>query len=92
MNRKDLPERWAKLLDLSVNESKYKSLIVTDFQYDVKIIFEDGSKVNFKSVLIWENKEEYIIFTEHCGYHIFDKLAIKKINTSNYTWTSKKQI
>ncbi len=77
MRPNDLPERWkAKLQDhLIAIGSKYKTLGASDFPNDnvVRISFEDKSKAEFRYAFIINAPElqEIAVFTEHCGYHIF---------------------
>jgi hypothetical protein len=51
-------------------------LVASDFQYDVYLEFEDGSKVSFKYALSYSVGHEYIV-SEHCGYHRFPFKSIK---------------
>ena len=77
MRPNDLPERWkAKLQNhLIAIGSKYKTLDAGDFPSDklVRINFEDESKVEFRYAFTINAPElqEICVFTEHCGYHIF---------------------
>lgn len=91
MKREDLPERWAIKLNNYIENSPYKkwnSLVVCDFEYDIIIKFEDHSRIEFNDVLVWEDEEEYMVFTEHCGYHIFNKNSVVKIKYKPY-WVNK---
>ena len=89
MRYNDLPERWkAKLQDYLIQKgSRYKTLGASDFPSDtvIQIHFEDDSKAEFKYAFVIESFEfeEVGLFTEHCGYHIFQagglKISIKNI-------------
>lgn len=65
----------------SADEVRQKGLSANDFTPNctVEIEFEDGSTVKFKYAFFVENTEEQIIavFTEHCGYHVFNSLGTK---------------
>jgi len=77
MRYNDLPERWkAKLQDYLIQKgSRYKTLGASDFSSDtvIRIQFEDDSRAEFNYAFIIESPdfEEVGLFTEHCGYHIF---------------------
>jgi hypothetical protein len=88
MRHNDLPERWkAKLQDYLIQKgSKYKTLGTSDFPNATVILqFEDDSRAEFKYAFILEAPEfeEISLFTEHCGYHIFQagglEISIKNI-------------
>jgi hypothetical protein len=77
MRQLDLPERWkVKLRDyLIAKGSNDGTLSASDFPVDnvVRIEFEDDSKVEFRYAFVVEAPEfkEIAVFTEHCGYHLF---------------------
>ena len=77
MRHNDLPERWkAKLQDYLIQKgSSCKTLGASDFPSDtvIQLHFEDDSKAEFKYAFILEAPDfkEIGLFTEHCGYHIF---------------------
>lgn len=83
MRHNDLPERWKIKLQeyLAQKSSKYKTLGASDFPTDtlIQIHFEDGSKAEFRYTLIIEapDFQEIGLFTEHCGYHIFQADGLK---------------
>jgi hypothetical protein len=89
MRHNDLPERWkAKLQDYLIQKgSKYKTLGASNFPNDIviRIQFEDNSRAEFNYAFIIESPEleEVGLFTEHCGYHIFQagglEIAIQTI-------------
>jgi hypothetical protein len=89
MRHNDLPERWkAKLQDYLIQKgSRYKTLGASDFPIDtvIQIHFEDDSKAEFKYAFVLEAPDfaEIGLFTEHCGYHIFQagslEISIKNI-------------
>ena len=83
MEHKDLPDRWKKKLKdylTSQGESERDMLTAYDFsaRHVAKIKFEDDSYVEFFYPLVIEASElnEVGIFTEHCGYHIFNMYGI----------------
>ncbi|WP_460677339.1 hypothetical protein [Hymenobacter coalescens] len=78
MRHADLPERWkTKIREylIAKGETKYHTLGASDFPSDsvVRIRFEDDSAVDFKHAFILKAPEwhELAVFTEHCGYHLF---------------------
>jgi hypothetical protein len=82
MRHEDLPQRWKNkiysyLLEKGSEYSpKYKRFSVYDFSdnFSLKISFEDGSYAFFKDAFYWidEEAKEVAVFTEHCGYHLFN--------------------
>ncbi|MGI8669547.1 MAG: hypothetical protein ACR2J3_06800 [Aridibacter sp.] len=81
MKQSDLPQRWQETIKNYLLEigPKYKSFGVSDFNYDLKIDFDDGSNAFFHYAFYMVNKEwrEIAVFTKHNGYHIFPLLAVK---------------
>ena len=77
MRHSDLPERWkTRLRDyLTAKGSNHETLSASDIPVEsvVRIEFEDDSKVEFKYAFAIEAAEfkEVAVFTEHCGYHLF---------------------
>ena len=56
-------------IDRSVDDISENGLLCTDFIYNIKISFEDGSYCYFlNSIYIDDDSEYCIIFTEHNGY------------------------
>jgi len=79
MKHQDLPERWKlKIIEYlkSNGEENRKELSAYDFfpNRKVEIKFEDDSFAEFRYALVINAPEfkEVGIFTEHCGYHIFN--------------------
>lgn len=79
MKHKDLPERWKlKIVDYlkSTDEEHRNQLNAYDFfpNRKVEIKFEDDSFAEFRYALVINAPEfnEVGVFTEHCGYHIFN--------------------
>jgi hypothetical protein len=78
MKHTDLPQRWKNRIEdyLQKQGSKYKELSAYDFagNSSIKITLDDGSYAFFKYAFYWIDKEakEVAVFTEHCGYHIFN--------------------
>jgi hypothetical protein len=95
MRPNDLPERWkAKLQNhLLTIGSKYKTLGASDFPNDklVRIYFEDESKVEFRHAFIINAPElqEICVFTEHCGYHIFQSYDELDVVIEDFSSSSK---
>lgn len=83
MQYKDLPERWqqkiSQYLELK-GEGHETNLGASDFPANkvARIKFPDGSFAEFRYTLVMEAPEfnEVGIFTEHCGYHIFNLSGI----------------
>jgi hypothetical protein len=79
MKHEDLPQRWKERIKkwlVSQGEGKREKLSSYDFDSTivVKIKFDDESYVEFNYALAIEAPElnEIGVFTEHCGYHIFN--------------------
>ena len=84
MKHQDLPERWKKKLTeylRSKGREEKTTLDVYDFDQSrtIKIKFEDESYAEFRYALLIEAPElnEAGLFTEHCGYHIFNSIGIE---------------
>jgi hypothetical protein len=76
MKHSDLPERWAQKLKAFIRdelEQERETLRAGDFDYDLKLTFEDSSTVFFRYAFHISDQDlkEIAVFTEHCGYHIF---------------------
>lgn len=82
MKHEDLPERWKlKIIEhLRANgEEKRERLGAYNFSnQNLKIKFEDDSFAEFRFAFVIEAPEfnEVGVFTEHCGYHIFNSAAV----------------
>ena len=61
----------AEKLQRSRKEILDNGLFATDFNHNVKLTYEDGSTIFYKSAFIIKNETHWGIFTEHCGYHTF---------------------
>jgi hypothetical protein len=79
MDYKDLPERWKnKIVEYlrKKGETEREELNAYDFSPNqiLEIKFEDESYVEFRYPLLINAPEfnEVGVFTEHCGYHIFN--------------------
>jgi len=58
-------------------------LFCTDFNSSLSIEFEDMSLISFKHAF-YVKKDHWIgVFTEHCGYHVFDNRCITYLNVLN---------
>ena len=84
MKHQDLPERWKQKVASFLSEkgeTQYKTLSASDFPSDqkVRMKFEDDSFAEFLYAFIIEAPEwrEIGLFTEHCGYHIFNSSAVE---------------
>ena len=82
--QKYLPDHWNewvrnKALELSNGE--WEIFTVHPFVFVVEVKFEDGSVCVFVDAFTHEDKErgELAVFTEHCGYHIFDLDTISRV-------------
>jgi len=76
MEHNDLSERWSKKLKAYIHEefgAHRDRLSASDFQFNLKINFEDSSFAFFHYAFYLLDRElnEVAVFTEHCGYHIF---------------------
>jgi len=79
MKHEDLPERWKfKVIEWlkTQGEESRAELSAQDFFSNsvAKLKFEDDSSAEFFYPIVIEAPElnEVAIFTEHCGYHIFN--------------------
>ena len=63
-------DKWAKAID--------NNLKAIDFEPNrfVMVEDEDGSRFLFVSSFVVEKEGFWVVFTEHHGYHIFDKDAM----------------
>ncbi len=82
MEFEDLPERWKTKIETylkSKGETNRNKLLCDDFSINeiVEIKFEDGSYAEFRYPLVIKAPEysEIGVFTEHCGYHIFNLMG-----------------
>ena len=82
MRHEDLPQRWKDKIKEYLSEKgsdygkKYERLSLYEFSdnLNLKIAFDDGSYAFFQDAFYWIDNErkEVAVFTEHCGYHIFN--------------------
>jgi len=72
--RKEMPKHWIDWLAAYLSKSKSEYLGCNDFIHSVKLTWDDGSNALFQYAFIATNKEhnELAVFTEHCGYFLFD--------------------
>lgn len=47
-------------------------LMAYDFDGQVRLVYEDGSFIHFQSAFLFKTQEHVGVFTEHCGYYLFD--------------------
>lgn len=70
-------KKWVKQLSKKLQKPEEDLLLeglrVEDFKDNVYIEYEDGSSSHYKYAFYIENDTEYAVFTEHCGYHEFNK-------------------
>ena len=77
MRHDDLPEHWKNKIEeyLRAKGQKRDKLGTSDFPANstVRIRFEDESQVEFRYAFVIEAPEfrQVAVFTEHCGYHLF---------------------
>ncbi len=83
MKHEDLPQRWKDKLKKWLAASGahgQEKLSAGDFSVSAtaQITFEDGSHAQFNYPLVIEAPEwnEVGVFTEHCGYHLFQAASI----------------
>lgn len=83
-----IPPRWVEWIrayKAAQNETNKKGepilgLGCSDFpRKPVSIEFVDGSKIDLEFAFYAENDKEYVIFTEHLGYHMFRCDEVSKI-------------
>lgn len=93
MKREDLPERWTTKLQDYLNEKGVNDrdfLSATDFPANqcVRVLFEDRSTAFFRYAFYISDSalNEAVVFTEHCGYHVFP-LGESEIQLMHVTWT-----
>ncbi len=79
MKHEDLPERWKnKIKEYQEKLGVFNTTKLSAYDFFTnkiaKIKFEDGSYAEFRYPLIINAPEfsEAGVFTEHCGYHIFN--------------------
>lgn len=71
---KELPKRWQNWL------KRRGGLTAYDFgDYSVQIRFEDGSFALFHGAFAVQTKDDVIVFTEHCGYHLFARRTVEHV-------------
>ncbi|MCF6308797.1 MAG: hypothetical protein L3J09_12720 [Flavobacteriaceae bacterium] len=83
MKHEDLPKRWKTKIEAylaSKGKTNRNKLLCDDFSINeiVEIKFEDDSYAEFRFPLVIKAPEynEIGIFTEHCGYHIFNLMGV----------------
>ncbi len=66
----ELPDSsWLELIRKQINDVAGE----VPFIYQVKIKFEDGSKMSLNYANVVEVADSYLVLTEHCGYYELDK-------------------
>jgi hypothetical protein len=71
MKYEDLPDVWKDKIIEKYDKTRVDAF---DFEYGpIEIFFEDESYVRFNYCIdiVDEARDEILILTEHCGYHIF---------------------
>ena len=78
MKHDDIPAHWkTKVTEWirSFADDIRERFIADDFpcSHSISMRFDDGSTASFQYAILIEAPElnELVIFTEHCGYHIF---------------------
>jgi hypothetical protein len=84
-----LPNHWNQWIEkfaLDRSDGKYTDLNDSDFAKDLKLRFVDDSVVSFVGAFAVKNKqkEEIAVFTEHCGYHVFNMHSIEDLDGDCY--------
>lgn len=73
-----IPDRWQQRLEsylAEISSEPRTRLSASDFQHSVSIRFADGSYALFRHAFYLTSDElgEIVVFTEHCGYHVFPR-------------------
>jgi hypothetical protein len=72
--------RLSKRLGRPAAAIKKDGLTAYDFpEESVTLRFEDGSNVRFESAFALDNDKHVAVFTEHCGYHVFDQAGVVSV-------------
>ncbi len=94
MNRyqQNLPahwREWTKKYALKISQNKYDDLGAGVFRGNVRLSFDDGSYCFFEGAfcVVDEEKNEILVATEHCGYHVFPLTGLR---CEYYEWTEPK--
>ena len=79
MNYQDLPSRWQNRLATYLQGNGLDRITLRAGDFDtarVSLRFDDDTTLNFRNALVLTTSDELAVFTEHCGYHIFDRVGI----------------
>lgn len=74
----EIPRRWQERLEAYLRkqgEETRTHLSASDFRHSVSLRFADGSYALFRNAFYLASEElgEIVVFTEHCGYHVFPR-------------------
>lgn len=72
MQLKSVSNYW-----LSIIKQSNLRIDALSFNQQIKLKFEDGSKIKFNYATYVEDDDCYFIMTEHCGYFEVRKLGCK---------------
>ncbi len=86
---KYLPPHWQEWV--AQHPKLSKGMLTPEFNNHVRLQFEDGGFVffNYAFAVVDEEHEEIAVFTEHCGYHVFNLRSVERYNTFAHTKTLK---
>ena len=86
---KCLPPHWQEWVSNHPNLGK--GALTPEFNSVVRLQFEDGSFVffNYAFAVVDEEHQEIAVFTEHCGYHVFNLRSVERYSTLTHTKTLK---
>lgn len=73
MRKTDLPKRWHDAIPGEITADM--------FTEHVLLAFEDGSRARFECAFVFELGNEIGVFTEHCGYHLFESSSVVDVDT-----------
>ena len=87
--QKKLPSHWCEWIRryaLKISDGKYDDLGAQVFRGNVRLSFQDGSYCFFENAFFLDDEErnELLVVTEHCGYHVF---PIHGLRYEYYEWT-----
>jgi hypothetical protein len=87
--QKNLPNHWLEWIrsfSLKQSDGKYQELSAGYFRGKVGLRFQDGSHAFFENAFFVkdEERQEIALFTEHCGYHVFNAQGV--INAEHFEW------
>jgi hypothetical protein len=92
---KSLPKHWQRrVTDLALKNSngQYQDLSASAFRGLVRLRFPDGSTASFEHAffLVDDERQELLLLSEHCGYHIFPLDGLQYTCSEGTTSTTKR--